>query len=229
MVNIKSEYKEELDAIWQKYIDVDDVVERGYGVHESIIKDSILFIGINPSYSKKYNITDKDPYFINLNQEAKTRPEGGVYHYFKKFVDITNYLNETRGLDLKWSHWDLLFYRETAQKHIGKIAKTERGQEFLKAQLNLSKRIIASSEPKIIVVANARARHLMKNKKSRFYMGYKFEFDEQIGTYRIIDSTLNNVPIFFTSPLSGQRTLDNGSYERLKWHIGFVLDQLGME
>jgi len=37
---------------------------------------------------------------------------------------------------------------------------------------------------------------------------------------------LKNVPIFFTSMLTGQRALDNGSFERLIWHINFVLGKI---
>jgi len=55
-------------------------------------------------------------------------------------------------------------------------------------------------------------------------LDYKFEFDEKIGTDRIVSKgKLYNAPIFFTSMLSGQRALDNGSFKRLKGHIKFVM------
>jgi hypothetical protein len=34
---------------------------------------------------------------------------------------------------------------------------------------------------------------------------------------------LENIPIFFTSMLTGQRALDKGSYARLIWHIKYAL------
>jgi hypothetical protein len=51
-------------------------------------------------------------------------------------------------------------------------------------------------------------------------MGYEFEFDEKLGTDRIITKgDLFGIPIFFSSMLSGQRALDTGSEKRLIWHI----------
>jgi len=58
-------------------------------------------------------------------------------------------------------------------------------------------------------------------------MDFGFEFDDEIGTYRIIkNDKLKHTPVFFTSMLTGQRALDLGSYERLIWHILFVLKKL---
>jgi hypothetical protein len=58
------------------------------------------------------------------------------------------------------------------------------------------------------------------------WMDFDFEFDENLGTHKIVNnSELENVPVFFTSMLSGQRALDNGSYQRLIWHIKYVLNK----
>lgn len=59
-----------------------------------------------------------------------------------------------------------------------------------------------------------------------FGWGWNFEFCTELGTHKIIrHKTLNGTPVFFTSMLSGQRALDNGSKERLIWHIGKILNQ----
>lgn len=48
-------------------------------------------------------------------------------------------------------------------------------------------------------------------------------FDPSIGTYRIeIDGF--KTPIIFSGMLSGQRALDLGSLERLKWQIKFIIE-----
>ena len=54
------------------------------------------------------------------------------------------------------------------------------------------------------------------------YWKNKIIFDDKIGTYKI---TLNekSVPVFFSSMLTGQRALDKGSFERLKWHVKNVI------
>ena len=44
-------------------------------------------------------------------------------------------------------------------------------------------------------------------------MGFDFIFDEKLGTHKIVNnSELENTPVFFTSMLTGQRALDNGSF-----------------
>lgn len=48
-----------------------------------------------------------------------------------------------------------------------------------------------------------------------------FKWDEELGTY-----TYKNNPFFFSSMLTGQRALDNGSFERLVWHIKKVKSKL---
>lgn len=55
----------------------------------------------------------------------------------------------------------------------------------------------------------------------------RFLFDDKIGTHRItgnkeFETVLKGTPVFFTSMLTGQRALDNGSFERLGWHINKV-------
>lgn len=51
----------------------------------------------------------------------------------------------------------------------------------------------------------------------------KSTFNSEIGTYEI---ELNNemVPIIFSGMLSGQRALDIGSLERLKWQSKMILE-----
>ncbi|TNJ41102.1 hypothetical protein KFZ70_04150 [Tamlana fucoidanivorans] len=222
ILSIEKEFKNEIDNIWNdtKYSEI-DIIERGYGIHDKIIKNSILFIGINPSFTKK---AKNGSYFINLDQDAKRTIEGKPYVYFKKFVDITKKINNNSNSQIKWSHMDLLFHRETKQHFIEKIKKQKNGIEFINEQLKISRKIIIKSKPKIIVVSNTKARDYLKNKTN---CSFDFKFDNELGTEIIKNnSELNNVPVFFTSMLTGQRALDNGSYERLIWHINYVLEKI---
>lgn len=230
IVSIKNEFKGEIDNLWKnpKFSKI-SIIKNGYGSQDEIIKDSILFIGINPSFTNR----DKPgKYFINLDQEGKRTEDGKPYvAYFNKFVDITFRLNKNQnsGEDIKWSHMDLLFHRETKQSLIDKLKKEENGIEFISEQLKISKKIILKSKPKIIVVSNAKARNFLKGKEDKkLAQLFDFKFDEKLGTEIIKDNpNLDNTPVFFTSMLSGQRALDNGSYERLIWHIGYVLNKIG--
>ncbi len=222
--SIREEFESEINNFWNnpKFSEI-EIIKRGYGIHDKIIKNSILFIGINPSFTKN---AIHGNYFINLDQEAKASKEGKPYVYFKKFVDITNKLNNNQEIKrkIKWSHLDLLFHRETKQHFIDNLKKEKNGFEFISEQLELSKKFILKSRPKVIVVSNTKARNFLKGYSDKISMGFEFKFDEDLGTDIIINHPdLNNVPIFFTSMLSGQRALDNGSYDRLIWHIDYVL------
>ena len=135
-------------------------------------------------------------------------------------------------LNHHWTHFDLLYFRETNQKYINKLLNKPNGVDFVFKQLEISKKVIYDANPKILIISNTMARHFMgfeKNQENTLgvWMGFDFEFDQKLGTYRIVnDLKLNNTPVFFTSMLSGQRALDNGSFERLIWHLNFVLNLL---
>ncbi|WP_272151120.1 hypothetical protein [Tenacibaculum aiptasiae] len=212
ILDLEKNYKEQLEKIFKNEEDYSeiDVFSRGYGIHKSIILNSILFVGINPSFSGN----DPGSYFIHLNQDGQNPGKGGeTYPYFKKFVEIAKLFN------LQWSHQDVLFLRETKQANVGKIHKQKNGDKFIEEQLKISKEIIIKSKPKVIVISNTQARYYMKGE-----MGFKFEFDPNLGTRKIVSPPeLKDTPVFFTSMLTGQRALDLGSYERLIWHIGSVL------
>ena len=226
ILSIEEEFKEEIELLWNndKYAEI-PIVERGYGIHGEIITDSLLFIGINPSFVKN---SKPGSYYINLGQNGKTR-DGKSYAYFKKFVDITNKINDKRGVGQKiqWSHLDLLFHRETEQHFIDALKKEKNGIDFISNQLKLTKKILLKSRPKIIVVCNTKARDFLRTKNDQLSMGLDYEFDEDLGTEVIINTPeLKHTPVFFTSMLTGQRALDNGSYKRLIWHINYVINKV---
>ncbi len=207
--NIEENYKNVIESIWndQKYQSV-PFIERGYAVQRDIPYGCILFIGINPSFSEKKTKVIKSFFYSNHQQKE-------VHRYFKKFQDIAV---KTK---IEWSHLDLLYIKQTDQKIVKSIFGDSIGNEFLRKQLEISKSIIEKSKPKVIIVSNAYARTL-------FIGECKIEtvFDDTLGTHKIINNlSLEDTPIFFTSMLTGQRALDNGSYERLVWHIKYVLKE----
>ena len=209
ILNIEETYKTAIESIWNdtKYANVPYIL-RGYAVQRDIPFGSILFIGINPSFSEKKTKVQESFFYSNHQQEE-------VHQYFRKFQDIAE---KTR---IEWSHLDLLYIRQTDQKIVKSIFNDSIGNEFLQKQLVISKAIIEKSKPKVIVVSNAYARDLFLDECK-----IKTRFDDNIGTHRIINNIhLVNTPIFFTSMLTGQRALDNGSYDRLVWHINFVLNK----
>ena len=210
ILNIEEIYKTQIESIWQdaKYKSV-PFIERGYAIQKNIAFNSILFIGINPSFNEKKTKLLESFFYSNHQQEE-------VHQYFKKFQDIAD---KTK---VDWSHLDLLHIRQTDQKIVKALFKDNIGNEFLRKQLEISISIIKKSKPKIIVVLNAYARELFINE-----CNIKTVFDESIGTHKVIHNIdLEGTPVFFTSMLSGQRALDNGSYDRLVWHINYTLKKI---
>jgi hypothetical protein len=216
-VDLKTKYKAAFDKLFSRSEPLFPQRERGYAMPRYLEEDAILFIGLNPSFDE----TKQYEEWYSLTQD-----EGG---YFAKFRAVG-------GDKYKWTHLDLLAVRETKQQNVEALESTN--IQFLWDNLQLSKDILEASKPKTIVVVNTLARKYLgkdkveiskKNEIEEYnvWLGYDFGEIDEDGTYRIQNSSkLKNVPVFFSGMLTGQRALDNGSYERLQWHVHKVLSAL---
>lgn len=232
MIDVEKMYKAQVIDIWEKYINIDVLNERDYEYRKSpilpkyVAKDAILFVGINPAFSKNsiIEVTNKKIEFYPIIKD----PENEI-SYFKKFMDIAEYCDNTN-----WTHLDLFFLRETNQKIIEKLSYSN--VNFLQEQLKISFDIIKKASPKIIIVSNSFASEFFGKKKSKhnkftqIWAGFDLDFssdnfNNELGTY-VINIENKNIPIIFSSMLSGQRALDIGSFERLKWQIRMILEKL---
>jgi hypothetical protein len=215
-LNLRTDFEYDLRNLFKNALGISYILNRGFAISEKIEKDSILFIGLNPSFIEEQEPHLPDAIFYNLSQK-------GNYKYFKKFEEISSVSG------IRWSHLDLLSLRETNQKCVTELFENPEGLDFIWKHLLITKQILERCEPKIIVVANTAARRLLgkdvDTNSNNKWLGYQFHFDEAIGTYRFssMDSNLMGTPVFFSSMLTGQRALDKGSYERLKWQIQWVL------
>ena len=221
MVDIKKEIHNELTAIYNEFYDLNEtktIVRRGFTVSDYLKENSILFLGMNPAYNAK---EDKDRFDNICYGDAHNIADKVTY--FKAFNSL---------IGKEWNHLDILFFRETNQNEVKNFMQTKVGATFLYKQICLSKKLIELSKPKVIIASNALVRtflgfHKNIDTNEGVWMGFNFKFDNEIGTYRIkSQGNLFDTPIFFTSMLSGQRALDLGSFERLKWHIKFVLEKI---
>lgn len=232
-INIEKEYSGKILKIWDDIPEslIDGFEYRKFPIAPKYVKkNSLLFIGVNPSFRNGAEILETENpigfYELDTSIVYKDIP------YFEKFKDIASYCKTD------WTHLDLFFIRESKQKLIENLMFDN--IPFLSKQLDVSFEIIENSQPKLIVVTNALASEFFGKMKKRHYAfdeiwkGFElfFEdneccnkkrtFDDSIGTYRICIGG-KSVPILFSSMLSGQRALDVGSYERLKWQIKFIL------
>ncbi|MDP2668345.1 MAG: hypothetical protein Q8P07_00720 [bacterium] len=222
---LNTEINKKIIKLWRKQFGASENVCAPF-LYGNFVQDSLLFIGCNPSFSEKgfrdflRNGNEKlDPkvffkwanIYANSDNIAKCieidRAAFEYYDaYFKKLKEISN---EVR---LPWEHADLFLYRQTSQKDFKQhIMNKKNLNEFGESQIKIFREVLDAMRPKIIVVANAFASQIFQNEFSK-----EISFDNAYGWHWF----KNKIPIFFSSMLSGQRALDRGSYERLKWHIG---------
>jgi hypothetical protein len=202
------------------------LLDRGFVFQfdEGLVEPDVLFVGINPSY--KDGSDHENDFYIQ---------EQGLQHsYFQPFKRIADAIESEYDRKITWTHLDILVFRETKQSFIKEVLfKDPVGVEFLVDQIAISKKILEYLRPKVMVVSNTMARELLG--RNRFtkdgveygvWMGYEFEFDHDLGTDVIVNHPiLKGTKVFFTSMLSGQRALDNGSRQRLIWHIHKALSK----
>jgi hypothetical protein len=206
-----------------------------------ITKGSLLFIGLNPSFNTEYvkkalsDIEDDvKAYFDWSNEDVEAyfdwsnkdnfKPEldaqltyvaKAKYPYFRKFREIAHVLG------YKWDHCDLFFFRETSQRRFfPKILKRRTTlNEFGRKQLSIAFEMIDKAKPTSIIIANAFASDLyLRERKQRI------SFNPEKGCYYESHGS-KQIPVFFSSMLTGQRALDSHSYRRLVWHIGHVFGE----
>lgn len=190
---------EKLQAIWA-HNDHQAFCHRDFMAPYELKPGALLFVGINPSFTE----ADRHIRYYDAHK--------GNHSYFRPMKEIA------QAVEQPWMHLDLLYYRETKQATLYDLVKQPGGKQFIWQQIQLFPELLASAQPSAIIVANAGARMLLGADKNRqtgdnTWLGLDFKWDDELGTHRH-----NNIPVFFTSMLSGQRALDRGSRERLIWH-----------
>ena len=205
--NLRKDYEEtysKLASQWEKY------AQRGYDIIDKVQKEGLLLVGINPSFDESF----EGP-CASIVRESEN---GGYQHpYFVK----PRRLNDEIGIS-SLSHIDMFSIRTRHQKVVRNIINDDASQQFVEKQLTLFHRIINGTSPRAIVVINALASIIIKNALGNL----KRDEDMGVDMYRIGEK---QVPVFFSGMLSGGHPIDNGSYERLVWHIKYVLANLRTE
>ena len=187
------------------------------------VNPDLLFIGINPSITKqtrgkikKDNYSIKNIHNQEIINEIKTQDESlrETLPYFNKIQDMVNN-NEIE----KYECIDLFYERKKTQSELLSISKNNGDSvelsDFGEKQFEITKKVIEKINPKIVVVINALASKIFRN----IYNIADNDFDDEIGTYKKKIFNDQETIIFFSGMLSGQHALDNGSFNRLKWHI----------
>jgi len=208
-MDVHLKYKEEINKIWSDFQELKECKIPAL-LPVTALENAILIVGLNPSSPLK---NEKIQIDVGGNTSSYPQHGGGKLHkYFRRFPLLVE------NIDDEWSHIDLLFLRKTDSTDVKKLWKENK--EFIKAQLKVSTEIIKALNPKIIIVNNAFGRELLESFKEEGNYSIS-EFNSTIGTYYFNDTT----PLFFSSMFEGPSPMDNGTFERLKWHIQWVLDK----
>ncbi|WP_375205016.1 hypothetical protein [Hyphococcus sp.] len=208
-----------LDNIWRdQFSGADDVLAPRY-FHKTGASD-LLFVGLNPSFAndkigvalKKlgHEIAEPEVYFSWRNRDrfdlrVCAALEGWAkenYAYYKHHHDLAEELN--CGL----AQLDLFQFRRTTQKDY--LDVLEKAPVFRDRQLQIFDDALAAFNPRCIIVANAKASEIFKDR-------YGLKFDQGIGTYTLYKNG-NMTPVFLSAQFSGG-ALDRYSRERLFWHV----------
>lgn len=204
--NLEMDYAESYKRLaphWVKYS------QRGYDIIDKVAKDGLLFVGINPSF---------DEGNVGTCKSAVRKSDVGGYNH--KYFVKPKLLNDRIGLG-ELSHVDMFSLRTRHQYVVRDVMNDPACCAFVEEQLRLFREIVDGARPRAIVVINAMASSLIKNGCALGPLAY--DTDLGVDMYMIEGK---RVPVFYSGMLSGAHALDNGSYERLVWHIQYVLDNI---
>lgn len=140
--------KAKLEQLFEQYKGVlqmpeqRSILEKGF-VFSSIDRTAdVLVMGINPS--ERTN-------FVNEDGISYDYPVLKNDSYFKKFHQLLSPYRHSI------TYCDLFYHKHSEQKKLNYFLKDELGKRFLKEQLLITKELITSVAPKLILVCNRKA------------------------------------------------------------------------
>lgn len=221
MKNVDSINRSILD-LWEKYCHPDD---RPPLLYPPANERGILFVGANPSWTegaiaKTYSSLKTG----NSATEALITEEKAIRESHPYFTPCRIISKENK---LPWDHVDWFFVRETNQKLLEKQVMERKAEwdapviptPFGKEQITLAKLLMVACEPRIIIVINALA-----SKIARTEFSLHDACLDRDGLY-YAEISGKSTPVILSGMLTGQRALDKGSFERLKWQIRKTLSK----
>ena len=204
--NLRKNYEETYSKLGNRW---DEYAQRGYDIIDKVQKEGLLLVGINPSFDESFK--------GSCTSVVRVSDNGGYQHpYFVK----PKKLNDDIGIG-SFSHVDMFSVRTRHQYVVQAIVNDPDSQGFVEEQLGLFRNIVDGASPRAIVVINALASNLIRTRRA---LG-PLDYDEDLGV-DMCKIGEKRVPVFYSGMLSGAHAVDNGSFNRLIWHIKYVLNML---
>ena len=184
------------------------IVNKGFVFSEVNPQAKILVMGINPSLRNDF--VSSNGYSYNYDNLSSDR-------YFKKFPTLLKDF-EQFGI----TYCDLFYQRHTEQKQIENFLKDEKGRNFLKSQLTITKEVIEHISPKLILLFNKKGATFF----SKEWTGYTLEQRAQQKThFKQIDDlySINELEaLIYCSSFLGYRTRKE-AFKRIQTDIPQLL------
>jgi hypothetical protein len=226
-IDVEKNYHSRIQALWSKAEGTGNsalnkiVKDRALFAQDTLYKGAIVFLGIGASWDSGKQDTVKQ--VDNVHYETQRgRKKYDYYTPMYAMAEDTCFTGEDgEGC---FSNIDLTMLRETSQKTILPFYKTAR--DFMREQFLIALDMLQEAKPRVIIASNALVRKIIRKEKelASFQTEMATVFNNDIGTEIIREpKLLEGTPIFFSSMLSGAGALDNGSKDRLVWHIKFAL------
>lgn len=194
-----------LARIWSKYRGLvpDEILARRPIFAADGVKDCILFVGINPSFSE-----NDDNNFIE-NDDKKSLLYGSFYQredspqYFKNLEMFAARFGKS------YTQMNLLYVRENDRNSVLKM-----NPDFTREQLELTYETIVRLQPKMIVFFTDYCRKLIYGKDRWVYL------DSWDTTHYVLNGT--NIPAVFSEDINNLNEEELGN---LQENIAFALSQ----
>lgn len=215
--------KDKILKLWEKFKKKEQSGTEYYPLlyPEFKINCDVLFVGINPSFPEKKNKEDYSYTEGNnfdkekdIEREKNAKDESSTKRYARYFSPIWKIVKELKIS--RWDHIDMFLVRETNQEklkdYIGYKKEKDGFSKFGEEQFKIFKKIIEIINPQVIVIINAFASDIIKDKlkvdDSKF---------EEEGFYKI---SINNkdTPLILSGYMGSGR-LDKHSHRTLIWII----------
>jgi len=219
-------YNNEVIKIWKSFYHKNNLQYVPYVLPDFKTNIEILFVGFNPSYDEKWHAREFKKFDelknSNFNSKNLYDWQGDLkeeqlntlkiheklsrvnHNYFRQFDNLSS--------NHSWDHIDLFLLRDTVQANAIKIIMKDKSEdelnEFGIIQIDLFKNLLLKVKPKLIVLCNAKVSHIIS----------KYFFPSKTKTTSI-DVWKENMKIIYASMLTGQRSMDIYSRERLREQI----------
>lgn len=178
-----------------------------------IVNPDILFVGMNPSFSKTLQENDVAAQYLWQANADRAQIDNLIALENEAHEDYLTYFGALRRFAQSanannFEHLDLLPIRHTNQKEVLAKHWNSNGEpnEIVKQSIDLFKSTVIEISPKTIVVANAGAARII-------IRALQLDSYDEKRKYRW--NELEETPFFLSSMLSGQRALDEFSKDRL--------------